>query len=50
MANIQNERISGHKKVGTEPHAIKDPNTGDLIVANEDIKKATLVFGIVHIT
>ena len=38
------ENINGHKKVGTEPHAIKDPITGDLVVANEDIKKVTLKY------
>ena len=36
--------IIGHKKDGTEPHAIKDPVTGELLVANEDIKKATLAY------
>ena len=38
------ENIMGHKKAGTEPHAIKDPVTGELLVANEDIKKATLAY------
>jgi hypothetical protein len=28
--------ILGHKKGGTEPHAIKDPVTGELFVANEE--------------
>ena len=34
--------ISGQKKAGTEPHAIKDPDRDELLVANKDIKKATL--------
>ena len=36
------EKVIGNKKSGTEPHAVKDPKTGELLVANEDIKKATL--------
>ena len=32
------EVIIGQKKAGQEPTAIKDPITGDLVVANDEIK------------
>ena len=38
------EKVMGNKKSGTEPHAVKDHNTGELLVANEDIKKATFKY------
>ena len=38
------ESIGGHKKASLEPHAIRDPDTNDLLVSNEDIKKATLKY------
>ena len=38
------ENIIGSNKAGTEPHAIKDPENGELLVANEDIMKATLKY------
>ena len=41
---MMKRNIMGQKKAGTEPHAIKDPITGELLVANEDIKKATLKY------
>ena len=37
-------KIMGNKKAGCEPHAIKDPVSDELLVANEDIKKATLSY------
>ena len=36
--------IIGNKKAQTEPHAIRDPVSNDLLVANEYIKKATLKY------
>jgi hypothetical protein len=41
---MMKRNIMGQKKAGTEPHAVKDPITGELLVANEDIKKATLKY------
>ena len=37
-------KIMGSKKAGTEPHAIIDPESGDLLVSNKDIKEATLAY------
>ena len=36
------QKIVGSRRVGQEPSAIKDPETGDLLVSSEDIKKASL--------
>ena len=36
------EIVGVSKKASAEPHAIKDPKTGHLLVANKDIQKATL--------
>ena len=38
------EVINGPKKPSQEPTAIRDPNTGDLIVSNEEIRKVTLAY------
>jgi hypothetical protein len=38
------ELIGVSKKAAVEPHAVKDPNTGELLVANADIRKATLAY------
>ena len=38
------EVVGGSKKSNIEPHAIKDPNTQELLVANNDIKRATLKY------
>ena len=37
-------RIGGSKKVAQDAHAIKDPITGELLVATEEIKRATLEY------
>ena len=34
--------IEGPKKAGQEAHAIKDPNSGELVVSTKEIKKVTL--------
>ena len=34
-------RLGGPKKGGQEPMAIRDPNTNDLVVSTEDIKRVT---------
>ena len=38
------EVVGISKKAGTEPHAIVDPNTNELLVANRDIKRAPLEY------
>ena len=38
--------IAGPKKAPQEAVAIKDPKTGELLVNKEDIKKATLQYGV----
>ena len=38
------EIAGGPRKSGMEPHAIEDPNTKELLVANNDIKRATLEY------
>ena len=38
------EVIEGKKKKAQEPHAIKDPKTGDLIVSSKEIKAVTLQY------
>ena len=37
-------KIAGGIKSGSEPHAIIDQNSGDLLVTNEEIKTATLAY------
>ena len=37
------EVVGVSKKPGMEPHAIVDPKTNELLVANKDIKRATRV-------
>ena len=37
-------KIVGGKKARQEPTAIKDPETGDLLVSTKDIKKTTLKY------
>jgi hypothetical protein len=37
-------KVTGNKKSGTEPHAIIDPNSGDLLVTNKEIRDATLAY------
>ena len=37
-------RIGGSKKLGQEANAIKDPKSGELLVASENIKQATLEY------
>ena len=36
------QMIVGNKKAGQEPAAIKDPETGDMLVASSDIRRASL--------
>ena len=38
------ESIGGSKKAPVAPHAIKDPKNNELLVANKDIKRATLEY------
>ena len=38
------ENIAGQKKAGVEPHAVTDSKTGELMVANKDIKRVTLEY------
>ena len=38
------DKITGGKKASTEPHAIEDPKTNNLLVSNQDIRKATLEY------
>ena len=38
------EVISGEKKSGKEAHAILDPKTNKMVVANEEIRKVTLQY------
>ena len=40
MKNI----VAGKKKAGQESQAIKDPETGDLVVSNVKIKEVTLKY------
>ena len=42
VGQVMKGNIICHKK--EQPHAIKDPFNGELLVANEDIKKATLAY------
>ena len=36
------QKIVGNRKAGQEPTAIKDPETGDMLVASSDIRRASL--------
>ena len=36
------QKIVGNRKVGQEPTAIKDPDSGDLLVSSHDINKTSL--------
>ena len=38
------DKITGGKRAANEPHAIKDPKTNNMLVSNQDIKKATLEY------
>ena len=38
------EVVGGPKKASMDPHAIEDPQTKELLVANSDIKRATLEY------
>ena len=44
------EMIGVLKKAAVEPHAIKDPKTDKLLVANKDIKNATLAYCVDNLT
>ena len=44
------EIINGPKKGEQVPTAIREPNNGDLIVANEEIKKVTLAYCVDNLT
>jgi hypothetical protein len=44
------EVINGPKKGNQVPTAIKDPNDGELIVSNEEIKKVTLAYCVDNLT
>ena len=37
-------KITGNNKSGSEPHAIIDPTSGNLLVTNQEIKDATLAY------
>ena len=43
------QKIVGNRKVGQEPSAIKDPETGDLLVSSADIKKTSLNYCVKNI-
>ena len=43
------EVVGGSTKLSIEPHAIKDPNTQELFVANNDIKRATLKYCVANL-
>ena len=38
------KKIVGDRKIGQEPSAIKDPDTGELLVSSKDIKTTTLKY------
>ena len=44
------EAITGPKKGGQEPTAIRDPTSGELVVSNEEIKKVTLAYCVDNLT
>ena len=44
------EVITGPKKGSQVPTAIKDPNTGDMVVSNEEIKNVTLAYCVANLT
>ena len=44
------EVITGPKKGNQEPTAIRDPNDGELVVSNEEIKKVTLDYCVQNLT
>ena len=44
------ELIDGPKKPSQEPTAIKDPVSGDLVVASTEIKRVTLAYCVDNLT
>ena len=40
---MRNKKTGGNKQ-GQEPNAIRDPETGELLVNKEEIKRATLAY------
>ena len=44
------ENIMGPKKGGQDPTAIRDPETGELVVSNEKIKEVTLSYCVDNLT